>query len=226
MVPGLVHERKLSNILEKPIQELLETETINKAQQMTEKAVGALKVTSQAAGTALTSSVALAKFGLGQLTLHPNLITGLMVGGGLLAGVKSIQNFMRAITHWYNDMREPLISWFPYAVQGVLCGGLAAGMGAEFFGKRSIFSTTEDGKSVFKLKTLIGASLAPILLSVGINLAKGQSIIRKIPFIGKPMQEIAKDLAAGIKTVTVSTDNQGQQKQGAPGGNPLAALAA
>ncbi len=87
---------------------------------------------------------------------------------------------------------------------------------APFIGKKNIFSEEVDGHSVVKVKSIVGAALAPFLLSTMISLGEGVSILRKIPLVGRSLQEIFDGVFGGIHALTVPSETNPHARPGTP----------
>lgn len=201
------------------MEDLLDAGTVENAQAVTGKVGRGLKTASQAASSVFGSLGDITKIGLDKTANKPVWLTAIAGGGGLVAGVKSIKNILKSFSVMFTPMQDPKVGWLPRMIQGILQGGLALGLTAPFLGRKNIFAEQIDGRPAVPIKSLVGAGVASVLLSIVMKLAEGTSTWRKIPVLGPSMQEIAETVVGATREMTVPTE-QGQGQGGMPGGMP------
>lgn len=148
------------------------------------------------------------------------VLTWAMLGGGVLAGLAALKDFINAFKNWTS--KERFDAGKPALIQTInafLKAGLSAGLLAPFLKTKSPFEKEEHGKKEVKVKLLAGAILAPLLLDISMNIASGSSRLNRIPIFGDLLSGIFGPIYKGLDYMSRSepTPNQGPP-------NPLAAL--
>lgn len=214
-----------TSLMQSDLEGLLDERTVGAARGVADKVTEGVKTATTAAGSIFSSLGDITKIGLNKTASSPAWVTGLSGGIGLIAGIKAVKNLLNSAATFIQPMRDPNLGWLPHTLIGLLQGGLCFGLTAPFFGRHNLFTEHIDGKPVVRIKTLVGATLAPFMLGVFMNLAKGVSRVRKIPFIGPPLEDICKTIFGASREITVATESNPQA--GAPGaGMPAPQMAA
>ena len=156
--------------------------------------------------------------GVSKTKQSETLFSSLAIGIGAISGIYSIKNLLKSTRSFIDPKSEPKLSWPIFLGQGLLQGGLAAGMLAPFLGIKNIFSSVVNGKNVVKIRMLWGAVLAPIVLGVTMGIANGTSALTKLPLVGKPLKEIFGTLFGAVRSITTPASNPVNPNM--PGGLP------
>ncbi|MEY3370933.1 MAG: hypothetical protein RLZZ361_1603 [Cyanobacteriota bacterium] len=135
--------------------------------------------------------------------------------GSIYTGVRSLKNLVKTVGSFSDPKSDP-VSWLVYGLQSLLEGGLALGLAAPFLNIKNPFAKIINGKEVVQLKTIAGAALAPILLSIFIGMAKNNSVVNRIPLIGNPLKEISTSIAEGLRRISTNTGDQNGAGQAQP----------
>jgi hypothetical protein len=150
------------------------------------------------------------------LSSKPSLATAAIGFGGLYTGVRAIKNFVKTLQSIADPKSSPAVPWIIYGLQSILEGGLTLGLAAPLLNIKNPFAKVINGKEVVQIKTIVGAALAPILMSIYISMAQNSSIINRLPLIGNPLKEIASSVSDGLKHITTNTGEQNAMGQAAP----------
>lgn len=233
--PRRVSEEELSQIslpvgvepddqdpLKKNYHELVKNPHIDTLQKWIGKAGEGLNTAKEATGNIFSSLGGISKLGIKKSTSNPTATTIIAGGGSVIAGLFSVKSLINTFKH----LTDPKTgSWLLSALQTVIQGGVAVGLGAPFLGKgeKSPFISRVDGEDVVEVKALLGGVAASTLIWAFDALSKDRlPVISKIPGLRKLAGGIAKDIRSGIDTIT--TGQAINQNQGIPGGgNPALA---
>lgn len=186
--------------------ELMSDSVIEKTQNITNQVSDSLKTASSTISTIFSRLGEITGVGLDTAASNPAAVTTLAGIGGLIAGVKALRNISKSASIGINPMKDPKLGWLPYAFLGILQGGLFFGLTSTFFGKHNLFTEQIDGRPVVRIKTLLGAALAPFILGIFITLAQGRSALRNIPLLGPALEDICKTVFGAAKSITVGTE--------------------
>jgi len=149
------------------------------------------------------------------LAAKPTLTTSVAGLGGIYTGVMSLKNLVKTVSTFTDPKSDP-VSWLVYALQSVLEGGLTLGLASPFFNIKNPFAKIINGKEIVQLKTIAGAALAPMLLSTFIGMAKNNSVLNRLPLIGKPLKEISASVTEGLRNISANTGDQNAIGQAPP----------
>jgi hypothetical protein len=152
---------------------------------------------------------------VGSLASKPTLTTSVAGLGSIYTGVRSLKNLVKTVSSFSDPKSDP-VSWLVYGLQSVLEGGLTLGLAAPFLNIKNPFAKIINGKEVVQLKTIAGAALAPMLLSIFIGMAKNDSVVNRLPLIGKPLKEISASVTEGLRHISTNTGDQNGAGQAPP----------
>ena len=217
---GLISQRRFG---QHSLDELMNPETVNKAQDLTQKISDLLALVGNSTAKVFSQLGDITNVGINKTAGNPMIVTVGALALGLVAGLKSVKNIIHGVKVAMNSKADPKLGWLPHELLGILQGGLCFGLTSSFLGKRNPFTEMQDGKPVVKVNSLVGAGAAALGLSVAMNLAKGVSVLHKIPFIGSALQEISEMIFGAAKEVTVATEANPNADQGAGALNAMAA---
>lgn len=204
----------MNTTLEQDFNSLIKGNTVEKIKGGTAKIKSALGDSGTAFGKIFHSLGETANQGSKALISNPNIITGVAGLGAVYTGVRSLKNILKTFSSFMDPKSEP-VPWLMYGLQGILQGGLAVGLASPFLNLKSPFVKIINGRSIVQVKTVVGAAIATIIVSIFMNMAKGISLFNKLPFIGKPLKDISATLNNGLKEISTNTGSD----QNAPGGN-------
>jgi hypothetical protein len=209
--------------LKKNYHELIQKNpNIDTVQKWLGKAGEGLNTAKEATGNIFGSLGGISKLGIKKSTSNPTATTIIAGGGSVVAGLFSVRSLINTFKHFADPKTG---SWLLSALQTVIQGGVAVGLGAPFLGKgeKSPFISRVDGEDVVEVKALLGGVAASTLIWAFDALSKDRlPVISKIPGVKKLAGGIAKDIRAGIDTITTGQAiSQNQSMQG--GGNPALA---
>lgn len=179
---------------------------IEKTQNITNQVSDSFKTASSTISTIFSRLGEITGVSLDKAAANPAAVTAIAGIGGLIAGIKAIKNITKGASIAFNPMKDPKLGWLPYELLGILQGGLFFGLTSTFFGKHNLFTEQINGRPVVRIKTLLGATLAPFVLGIFMTLAQGRSVLRNIPLIGPALQDISETIFGAAKSVTVATE--------------------
>lgn len=212
-VPAKLKERHQFG--EHGLDELMKPEIIDKAQDWTEKITDFFKMTGDSAGKVFSQVGDITNVGLNKTAGNPMLVTVGAAAIGVVAGLKAVKNIIHGIKIALDPKGDPKLGWLPHELLGILQGGLFFGLTSSFFGKRNFLTEFQDGKPVVKIKSLVGVGAASLALSIAMSLAKGTSVLHKIPLIGPALQQISEAIFGAATELTVPTDKNANAEHGA-----------